>query len=69
MDVVRRGMQVLLGSQLRDRANLHARASEVTITPEAPTPLQLDGEHAGVLPVGEELRFVIQAGALGVYAP
>ncbi len=69
IDVVRRGMQVLLGSQLHDRANLHAQGSEVTIIPETAAPLQLDGEHAGVQPVGQELRFAVQPGVLSVFTP
>lgn len=64
--IIRRGLQVLTGTHTNDPLVVHARGRNVTVTPEARAPLQLDGEHAGFLAPGEPLRFSVRAGALAV---
>ena len=64
--LMHRAMQVMLGTHIGDPRVPHALGTDVSIIPASALPLQLDGEHAGVLPAGEELRIGIRPLALSV---
>ena len=68
LGILRRGLQVLAGGHLRDKHVLTARGRDIQIRPAATVPLQLDGEHAGMLPAASEMRFAIRPAALTVFA-
>lgn len=67
--IIRRGLQVLTGSHMRDSTVLRARGSAITLTPSQDVPLQLDGEYAGLQLAGRAIQFEIRPAALSVLVP
>jgi len=64
--LVRRALQVMRGTHLGHYGVPYALGTDIVIVPKSPVPLQLDGEHAGVLPAAEELHIGIRPLAMSV---
>ncbi len=66
LSILRRAVQVFSGRHVGGAGIPAVRGREVVIRPHAAVPLQLDGEHAGTLAPGTEVRCSIRRSALSV---